>query len=73
MVVSLVTKIPTLGEWLDNNDVGMQRIGRRNVYENEYLQIKTALKRKTVKQVAIEFNRCFATIYKISKEKNENI
>jgi len=60
--------IPTLSEWLKHNEVGMNRMGRRHVYADEYLQIKTALKRKTVKEVAIDFNRSFPTIYRIAKE-----
>lgn len=70
MVVLHVMDIPTLSQWLENNlnKVGMPRRCWSHVYASEYRQIKLALKRKTINEVAIKFNRSYQTINKIAKE-----
>jgi len=68
MVVLLVI-IPTLSTWDGFDKVGITyHAARPRIDAKEYAAIKTALKRNTVKQVAIDFNRSWGTIYKIAKE-----
>lgn len=61
--------IPTLSTWDGFDKVGITyHAARPRVDAKEYVAIKTALKRKTIKEVAFEFGRSYPTIYKIAKE-----
>ena len=67
-MVVLLVKIPTLSEWDGYDLVGLNSRSWSRVSPNEYNQIKIALKRKTIKEVALKFNRNYTTIWKIAKE-----
>lgn len=67
-MVVLLVRIPTLSEWNGYDSVGLPTGSYRKMSNNERAEIKLALKRKTIKEVAYEFNRSWSTIYKIVKE-----
>lgn len=68
MVVLLVMDIPTLATWDGYSKVGRPFGKRHRITEQEYQKIKAELKRKTIAQVAVEFNRAYSSIYNIYKE-----
>ena len=59
--------IPTLSEWCKAQD--FPPLKRRLLTKDEIEAIRTALKSKTVKVVALEFNRAYNTVYLIARNK----
>ena len=48
--------------------IGKLLLEKDTISDEEYKEIKAALKRHTVKEVAIDFKRVYSTIYNIAKE-----
>ena len=67
-MVVLLVRIPTLSEWNGYDSVGLPTGSYRKMSNNERAEIKLALKRKTIKEVALEFSRNYTTIWNIAKE-----
>lgn len=59
--------IPTISEWCEAQNFPPPR--RRLLANGEFEAIRTALKSKTVKHVALEFNRAYSTVYGIARNK----